>query len=87
MGRGYIAVYVLLAGILAFTRQNPCPPLQIGYTYAQIKEHCPDIGIQAVFKLDENRPVYFCPSQRLLVVGDIRTGKTVGILLYDGPLN
>lgn len=55
-------------------------------TYAQIKAGCPDIGTQAVFKLSEFKPVYECPSQRMLVVGDMRTGKTVGLILWDGEM-
>ncbi len=83
--KGIIWTMLCGVGIIAIERTRPadCPPkMEIGQTYAQIKLACPDMASQS-FDRDPGTgtTMYLCPSQHVVVVGSVRTGKVVALML------
>lgn len=81
---GIILASLVLTGA-AFAPPECKPTMALGTTYDQIKVACPDIGSQAVDRIEPDVAVYYCPSQSALVLGSMRTGKVVGLMVisYD----
>lgn len=71
--------------VLALGLGPVCPSIQVGQTYKEAKVSCPDLGDRAVDQMGPGLPVYYCPSQRLLVIGNSMTGKVFGLLYWDSP--
>lgn len=86
MRRGVIAIVLFLAIATVLTAasfQCPAPQMALGTTYDQIKVACQDIGVQAVQRIEPDIAVYYCPSQSALVLGSMRTGKVVGLMVIN----
>lgn len=77
-----VSITLLLTAAAAF-RDCPKSQMALGTTYAEIKIACPDIGVQAVDRIEPNIAVYYCPSQSALVLGSMGTGKVVGLMVVD----
>jgi hypothetical protein len=73
----------LTAIVGAWAADNCKPQFEIGQTYAQIQAGpCPDIERQAFMMSDSTHTVYYCPSRKTAVVGDITTGIMVGFFFH-----
>lgn len=78
--------YAILAAALFVPRADPCPPhFDIGQTYHEVQQGpCPDIDSVASFRAPDSVHVgYYCPSKRVMVIGDMRTGKMDAFFLYN----
>lgn len=73
---------------MAVPSRHDCPPaLRIGATYAEQKLACPDLDAQAFDRDDIHRVVFYaCRSQRVVIVGSLETGKTVGLMVQIGEI-
>lgn len=83
-------IFGIVLGMLgAFVGKPDCPPkMAVGMTYREIATACPDIS-RVSFDRDDNSDVvfYLCPSLQTVVVGDLQTGKTVGLLMTPDRQN
>jgi hypothetical protein len=77
----YVATLLYLAACSPKV-QKPVYFLAIGQTYKEAKVACPDLANRAFDRDDKSAVVlYLCPSQNVVVVGDLRTAKVVGLLM------
>lgn len=80
----YLGIIIAVLVLTGATFAAECKPtMALGTTYEQIKVACPDIGVQAVDFIEPNVTVYYCRSQSALVLGDVKTGKVVGLMVID----
>lgn len=65
--------------------QSACPPhFQLGQTYHEVQQVCPDIDSLPSFKAADSVHVgYLCRSKNTMAVGSIRTGRMDAFFLFD----